>query len=92
MKKVFVGRKCWWVCSSVWWGSDDKDNKTYLSACAADPEAGFRLLIAFSHFVFIDGAVAAENLRSPRGEPGSTLLTNSSFCKWIKINEELKKQ
>lgn len=54
---------------------------TYLSACVAEPEpAGFRLLNAFSHFVFIDGAVAAENLRSLRGEVGSTLLTNNSFC------------
>lgn len=56
---------------------------THLSACCAEPEpAGFRLLNAFSHFVFIDGAVAAENLRSLRGEVGSTLLTNNSFCKW----------
>lgn len=55
---------------------------THLSACCAEPEpAGFRLLNAFSHFVFIDGAVAAENLRSLRGEVGSTLLTNNSFCK-----------
>lgn len=55
---------------------------THLSACCAEPEpAGFRLLNAFSHFVFIDGAVAAENLRSLRGEVGSTLVTNNSFCK-----------
>lgn len=55
---------------------------THLSACCAEPEpAGFRLLNAFSHFVFIDGAVAAENLRSFRGDVGSTLLTNRSFCR-----------
>ena len=48
----------------------------------ADPEAGLRLLNAFSHLVFID-VDDTDILRSPLlGEPSvSTLLRNSSFCK-----------
>lgn len=50
---------------------------TYLSF--AEP-AGFRLLNAFNHLVFIEEELEEDILRSPRGEPGSILPKNNSFC------------
>lgn len=50
---------------------------TYLSF--AEP-AGFRLRNAFNHLVFIEEELEEDILRSPRGEPGSILPKNNSFC------------
>lgn len=54
----------------------------YFSLPDPDP-AGLRLRKAFNHLVFIDVVDAVDILRSPPGlgEPGSSLLRKSSFCK-----------
>jgi hypothetical protein len=53
-------------------------------------EAGFKLLKAFSHLVFIDDELLDDILRSPRGEPRSILPKNKSLCKkeekWNEVN------
>lgn len=53
--------------------------------------AGFKLRNAFNHFVFID-VLDEDILRSLRGDPGSILPKNSSFCKEKTKKKKTKKR